>query len=30
MISKLSNYLTDKLLSNGTIGDEDKELETVK
>lgn len=26
MISKLSNYLTDKLLSNGTIGDEDKEL----
>lgn len=26
MISKLSNYLTEKLLSNGTIGDEDKEL----
>lgn len=26
MISKLSNYLTEKLLSNGTIIDEDKEL----
>lgn len=26
MISKLSAYLTEKLLSNGTIGDEDKEL----
>lgn len=26
MISKLSAYLTGKLLSNGTIGDEDKEL----
>ncbi len=26
MISKLSARLTDKLLSNGTIGDEDKEL----
>lgn len=26
MISKLSNYLTGKLLSNGTIGDEDKDL----
>lgn len=26
MISKLSSYLTDKLLSNGTINDEDKEL----
>lgn len=26
MISKLSNYLTEKLLSNGTICDEDKDL----
>lgn len=26
MISKLSNYLTEKLLSNGTISDEDKDL----
>lgn len=26
MINKLSNYLTEKLLSNGTISDEDKEL----
>lgn len=26
MISKLSNYLTGKLLSNGTISDEDKDL----
>ena len=26
MIIKLSNYLTGKLLSNGTIGDEDKDL----
>lgn len=26
MISKLSNYLTGKLLSNGTVSDEDKDL----
>ena len=26
MISKLSSYLTDKMLSNGTIAEEDKEL----